>query len=70
MTNNNIVAKPFQLKRVGGSLDLRLPGDFVRTNNLKVGDYVILDMARFKIIRAEDFALVGRDPVLEPDSAA
>jgi hypothetical protein len=66
MTNNDIVAKPFQLKRVGGSLDLRLPGEFVRTNNLKVGDYVILDMARFRIVRAEDFALLGREPELEP----
>jgi hypothetical protein len=63
MSNNNVVAQPFQLKRVGGSLDIRLSGEFVRTNRLRPGDYVIL--SGLKILKAEDFALLGRDPTTE-----
>jgi antitoxin component of MazEF toxin-antitoxin module len=62
---NDITAKPFQLRRVGGSLDIRFPATFVRANDLKVGDYVIVDMSRLKILRAEDFELLGRKPELE-----
>jgi antitoxin component of MazEF toxin-antitoxin module len=58
-------AKPFQLKKVGGSLDVRLPRDFVHANELEPGDYVLLDFSKFKILKAEDFALLGREPVIE-----
>jgi hypothetical protein len=57
--------KPFQLKKAGGSLDVRLPREFVHANKLEPGDYILLDFSKFKILKAADFALLGREPVLE-----
>jgi hypothetical protein len=57
-------ARPLKIKKVGGSLDVRLPREFIRANKLEPGDYVLLDFSKFKILKAEDFALLGREPVL------
>ena len=62
--------KHLKIKKVGDSWDIRLTPTFARANNLRDGDYVVLDMSKLKILRAEDFALLGREPVLEADNAA
>jgi hypothetical protein len=58
-------AKPYVIKTLGGSLIITLPLDLIHANNLRPGDYLVLDLAKFKILRAEDFALLGRKPELE-----
>jgi antitoxin component of MazEF toxin-antitoxin module len=54
-------AKPLKLVRNGGSLNVRLPPEFKRANNLRPGDYVIVDLTKFKVLRMEDFELLGRE---------
>jgi hypothetical protein len=56
--------KAFKVKRVGRSWDLRLSPAFARANDLDDGDYLVLDLTKTRIIRAEDFVMIGR-PVLE-----
>jgi hypothetical protein len=52
---------------VGNSLYLRVPAHFVKANQLEAGDFIILVPGRhFKIVKAADFAVIGREPVLEP----
>jgi hypothetical protein len=57
--------QPHKVKKVGDSHDLRLDPRFVRANKLKDGDYIVVDLSKFRIIRAEDFAMFSRAPVLE-----
>jgi hypothetical protein len=57
--------KPYLVKRLGGSQIITLPLDFVHANNLKPGDYLLLDISKFKILKAEDFEALGREPVLK-----
>jgi hypothetical protein len=57
--------KPLKVLKVGGSWDLRLTPAFIRANKLHEGDYVIVDMSKVRVLRAEDFAMIGRAPVLE-----
>jgi hypothetical protein len=52
-----------KVNKVGDSFDLRLPPAFVRANKLRTGDYVV-DIKDFRILPAEDFATVGREPVV------
>lgn len=61
-------ATPFKLKQQGGSLDVRLTAAFVRANKLKAGDYVIIDMTKVRVVRAEDFELLGRELEAEPEA--
>jgi antitoxin component of MazEF toxin-antitoxin module len=59
--------KPLKVKKSGNSLDLRLPPVFTKANGLRDGDYVVVDLSRLKVIRAEDWGIVGgRAPVIEP----
>jgi hypothetical protein len=58
--------KPYVIKKVGGSWCITIPPDFIHANDLDFGDYLVVDWSWFKILKAEDFALVGREPVLEP----
>ena len=58
--------QPLKVKKVGDSYDLRLVPAFVKANRLQDGDFIILDMSKIRIIRAEDWALVGRNPVIQP----
>jgi hypothetical protein len=59
--------EPVVLRQVGNSLYLRVPAHFVRANQLRARDVIIMDPAKsFRIVKAEDFALLGRNPVLEP----
>jgi hypothetical protein len=59
--------EPVVLRKVGSSLYFRVPAPFVKANDLEAGDYIILVPTRhFKILKAEDFEMIGRDPVLEP----
>jgi hypothetical protein len=39
----------------------------VRNNNITRDDYLIVDVNKFRIIRAADFALLGREVVTEPE---
>jgi antitoxin component of MazEF toxin-antitoxin module len=58
---------PLKIKKVGNSHDARLPHTFIKANGLRDGDYVVMDLSKLRIIRAEDWGIVGgRDPVLEP----
>jgi antitoxin component of MazEF toxin-antitoxin module len=56
----------FQLRKIGGSLFLRIPANFVRANDLKTGDYLVLDLAKVGIVKQTDFAEVMKPPALEP----
>jgi hypothetical protein len=57
--------RPIVAKKIGGSQFLKIPTDFIHANDLEPGDYLLLDFSKIKILRAEDFALLGREPVLE-----
>jgi antitoxin component of MazEF toxin-antitoxin module len=63
-------AKPYQLKRVGGSMVIVLPPPFIHANNLRFGDYVIVDLSKFRCLKAEDFELLGRELEPAPQDAA
>ena len=57
------------VRKVGDSLYLRIPPAFARANKLKPNEhYIIFDPAKMKILRADDLAVIGRDPVLEPET--
>jgi hypothetical protein len=58
-------AKPFPLRQVGGSLFLKIPRDFVRSNQLTTGDYLVLDLNKVLVIKQTDFAEAAK-PALEP----
>jgi hypothetical protein len=62
---DKIAAKPFRLGRVGGSLDLRLPREFVHANKLKDGDFLVLDLSKVGIVRKAELAELWK-PALEP----
>jgi antitoxin component of MazEF toxin-antitoxin module len=55
----------FRIRKVGGSLYLRIPVSFVRANDLEPGDYLMLDLNTVGIVRQTDFVEVMK-PVLEP----
>ena len=57
--------RALKVKIVGNSWDLRLPPAFARANDLNDGDYVVVDLTKLRILRAEDFAMIGRAPVLD-----
>ena len=57
--------RALKVKIVGNSWDLRLTPAFARANNLRDGDYLVVDLTKLRILRAEDFAMIGRAPVLE-----
>jgi hypothetical protein len=57
--------RALKVKIVGNSWDLRMPPAFARANNLRDGDYLVVDLTKLRIVRAEDFAMIGRAPVLE-----
>jgi hypothetical protein len=61
--------KPFKVKSLGGSQIITIPLDFIHTNDLEPGDYLLLDFSKVKILKAEDFALLGREPVMEVEMA-
>ena len=63
------IDRPYMLRRVGASLYIRIPIEFVRANNLRPHDYLLLDSSKFKILRAEDFEVLGREPVSEAEMA-
>jgi hypothetical protein len=55
--------EPIALRQVGRSLYLRVPAPFVHANKLQAGDYIVLVPSRhFKIVKAEDFEMIGREP--------
>ena len=54
-----ITPKPLKIKKVGNSYDIRLNPAFAKANNLRDGDYVVI--SKLRILRAEDFELLGRD---------
>jgi hypothetical protein len=56
---DNLSPKPLKIKKVGRSYDIRLNPAFAKANNLRDGDYVVI--GKMRIIRAEDFELLGRD---------
>ena len=47
---------PIKITRVGGSLFIRLPLEFVRANNLKAGDMLMPDLDTFKVVTPEEIA--------------
>ena len=47
---------PVRIIRVGGSLYIKLPREFVRANNLKPGDTLMPDFSTFKVLNPEDLA--------------
>jgi hypothetical protein len=47
---------PVKITKVGASLYIKLPREFVRANNLKAGDMLMPDLSTFKVIRPEDLA--------------
>jgi hypothetical protein len=58
--------EPVTVRRISRSLYFRVPASFAKANHLKAGDVIIMDPAKsFRIIRSEDFGLLGREPVLE-----
>jgi hypothetical protein len=42
-------------------LYIAIPAKIIRANNLKPGDYLILDPTKIRILREEDFELLGRE---------
>jgi len=52
---------PVRVTRVGGSLYIKLPREFVRANNLKPGDMLMPDISRFKVLNPEDLATLERE---------
>jgi hypothetical protein len=62
--------EPMPIRRIGrNGMYLRLPPSFVEANDLEPGDYIVLDRDRFRIMKAEDFALIGREPAPELEAA-
>jgi hypothetical protein len=57
--------RPIVAKKIGGSQFIKIPTDFIHANDLEPGDYLLLDFSKIKILKAADFALLGREPVLE-----
>ena len=56
---DKLAPKPLKIKKVGNSYDIRLNPAFAKANNLRDGDYAVIP--KLRIIRAEDFELLGRD---------
>ena len=42
-----------RVTKVGGTLYIRIPPDFIRANNLKAGDMIMPDLSTFRIVREE-----------------
>ena len=53
---------PVKITKVGASLYIKLPREFVRANNLKPGDILMPDLSTFKIVRQEAVEALGREP--------
>jgi hypothetical protein len=54
-----------QLRNVGNSLYLRIPAEFRHANNLRPGDFLVLDLTTVGIVRQADFVHLMK-PALEP----
>jgi hypothetical protein len=54
-----------QIVKTGGTFYLRIPPSYCRANKLEAGDFIIYDPTKFKILKPEDFALLGRETQAE-----
>ena len=58
-----ILDKYIELRKVGGSLYLRVPASFIHNNGLSDGDWILFEPEKFKFVRKEHFDSLAQDPV-------
>ena len=56
-----IFDKYIELRKVGGSLYLRVPAGFIRTNGLTDGDLMLFEPEKFKFIKKSAMAELVED---------
>jgi hypothetical protein len=56
-----ILDKYIELRKVGGSLYLRVPASFIRNNGLEDGDLILFEPEKFKFIKKSAMAELVED---------
>jgi hypothetical protein len=59
----SLTTEPIPLRKVGGSLYMRVPVELIRANELKPGDYIRLN--ELTIIKAASVAGLGEKVMIE-----
>jgi hypothetical protein len=60
---NKMTTEPIPIRRVGGSLYMKVPVELVHANGLKPGDFIMLN--EVTIIKAASVASLGEKVMLE-----
>jgi hypothetical protein len=53
---------PVRVTKIGGTLYIRVPPEFVHANDLKPGDMIVPDLSTFKIIRQKAVDALCEEP--------